>query len=622
MSVPQNQPSGGGGSNSGFAGGVIAGSNANVIQNSFTVNSGLYDQTSTQYPIQFAPGVPQRTYWYVGPLVNLTDTFTGSITLFNRVGAASPTSATITETSATLTVWAAAINAAIGTFAVASVVKLGTQGYLLINSAGSNISIGGTVDGVLSISALSISDDADLNLNFQFVPFATNSLALQTTGSYGWAVGVRDVVTGHISNMSPVTTIAALLYPSEADLSIQAPVRYENQNQVLEVYRTANSGTSLLFLGYATWTAGNVYVCRDTYNDSFLNPQIVGPIAEANDPPPVGLFGLVFHSDRMWGVVGNRVYYSGGPDTVNGSGNEAWPPANFFQFPGFIESLMPTSSGLMVFLRDDIHIIRGVDAASYYPSLWLAGFGISNPLAAVYDGQTIYAYTTKQQLHALSPNGEGGEIGFNIGDILAEDFPASSTNLTLHRGSSLDYALYLSNNVDTIMRYDPRMKAWSPKSEPLMGVLRVKSLETSTGVNTLLMGSGTTIYKRDLSVWTDNGVPFSAFATIGTMMVAEPGTVSTFTHVAMQTKAIGSTPSIFVLNNEINDSVVPFTQLFNPVPDPPDLPLSKTLLAKRWYLKTAQTPLPMWVNTVQLKIAFATENAANEVLGVYLRSTA
>lgn len=621
MSVPQNQPSGGGGSNSGFAGGVIAGSNANVIQNSFTVNSGLYDQTSTQYPIQFAPGVPQRTYWYVGPLVNLTDTFTGSITLFNRVGAASPTSATITETSATLTVWAAAINAAFGTFAVATVTKLGTQGYLLINTAGQDITIGGAVDSVLSISALSISDDADTNLNFQFVPFATNSLALQTTGSYGWAVGVRDVVTGHISNMSPVTTINALLYPSEADLSIQAPVRYENQNQVLEVYRTANSGTSLLFLGYATWTAGNVYVCRDTYNDSFLNPQIVGPIAEANDPPPDGLFGLVFHSGRMWGIVGNRVYYSGGPDTVNGSGNEAWPPANFFQFPGFIELLLPTSSGMMVFLRDDIHIIRGVDSPSYYPSLWLAGFGISTPLAAIYDGQTIYVYTTKQQLHALSTD-EGNEIGFNVGDVLSAEFPASSTNLTLHRGSSLDYALYVSNSLGTMLRYDPRMKAWAPRSRPVHGVGRVKSLETSTGVNTLLIGGATNIYKRDLTTWADDGVSYTAFATIGTMMVAEPGTVNTFAHVAMQTKAIGSTPSIFVLNNEINDSVVPFTQLFNPVPDPPDLPLSQTLLAKRWYLKSAQVALPMWVNTVQLKITFATENAANEILGVYLRSTA
>jgi hypothetical protein len=171
------------------------------------------------------------------------------------------------------------------------------------------------------------------------------------------------------------------------------------------------------------------------------------------------------------------------------------------------------------------------------------------------------------------------------------------------------------------MRYDPRMKAWAPLSKPLMGVTRVKSLETSTGVNTLLMGAGDTIYKRDLTVWTDNGAPFTAFATIGTMMVAEPGTVSTFTHVAMQMRPLGTVPSVFVLNNEIDPTVVPFTQLFNPVPDPPDLPASLTLWAKRWYLKSSLTPLPMWVNTIQLKIKFATENAANEVLGVYLRST-
>jgi hypothetical protein len=602
-------------------GSVGAGSNANVIQNSFTVNSGLYDQTATQYPIQFAPGVPRRTYWYVGPLINLADTLTGSLGLLYRLGTAAPSTATVTETSATLDQWAAAINAAFGTFCVASVIKLGTLGYLLINSAGTNINIGGSSDGVLSISSVAMVDDQDVNLNFQFVPFSTNSLALQSTSTYSWAVGIRDRVSGHLSNMSPLTSVSNLLYPSEANISIQAPIKYEDHNQVLEVYRTATGGTSLLFLGYATWTPGNVYICRDTYNDSFLNPQIVGPIAEANDPPPDGLFGLVFHSGSMWGIVGNRVYFSGGPDTTNGSGNEAWPPSNFFAFPGSVVSLLPTSSGLMVSLKDDIHIIRGVDSSSYYPDLWLAGFGISNPLAWEYDGQTLYLYTTKQQLHAMSPS-QQKEIGFDIGDILAASFPAATTNLTLHRGSSLDYALYVSNGTDTIVRYDPRQKSWSPKSQPVMGVGRVKSLETTVGVNTLLLGASSGIYQRVLNDWSDNGTAYAAFATIGTMMVAEPGQVKDFIAVCAQTKAKGSIPSIWVLNNEIDPAVVPFTRLGNPVNDSPLLSPSLTLISKRWYLKSALTPLPTIVNTVQVKVQFAAENAANEVLGVYLRSTA
>jgi hypothetical protein len=378
-------------------------------------------------------------------------------------------------------------------------------------------------------------------------------------------------------------------------------------------------------LGIAAFNPGNVYTFRDTYNDDFLNPGIVGPIAEANDPPPTGLFGMVAHSGSLWGIVGNKVYFSGGPDTTNGSGNEAWPPSNFFAFPGAVVLLQPTASGLLVFLKDDIHIIRGVDSSSYYPDMWLAGFGVSNPQAVDYDGQTLYVYTSKQQLHAMSQSAQH-EIGFDIGDIFSASFPAASTNLTIHRGSSLDYALYVSNGTDTILRYDPRQKSWSPKSQPLMGAGRVNSLETATAVNTLLLGtpSGRQIglFKRDLTVWQDNFVSYTAFATIGTMMVAEPGSVAKFTYVASQLRAKGSLPSIWVLNNEIDSTVVPFTQVFAPVPDPPDLPPSQTLLARRWYLKNSLTPIPEIVNTVQVKMSFPAENAANEVLGLYLRNQA
>jgi len=98
--------------------------------------------------------------------------------------------------------------------------------------------------------------------------------------------------------------------------------------------------------------------------------------------------------------------------------------------------------------------------------------------------------------------------------------------------------------------------------------------------------------------------------------------VAKFTYVASQLRAKGSLPSIWVLNNEIDSTVVPFTQVFAPVPDPPDLPPSQTLLARRWYLKNSLTPIPEIVNTVQVKMSFPAENAANEVLGLYLRNQA
>src|SRR3954468_15216522 len=110
MARPLDPPVDGGGGGTGTGGGSGTGSNANVIKNSFTVNSGLFDQTPTQYPIQFAPGVPSRVFRYVGPLVSLTDTFSGHFTLSFINGLAGPVNFTVTLTSKTLDGWASAIN--------------------------------------------------------------------------------------------------------------------------------------------------------------------------------------------------------------------------------------------------------------------------------------------------------------------------------------------------------------------------------------------------------------------------------------------------------------------------------------------------------------------------------
>lgn len=600
------------------------GTNTAVEINVFSVSSGLFDVTQAQYAITFAPGVLNRFYRYVGPLVNLTDKFTGSFQLSNT---AAVLTLSFGATSQTLDEMASSINSGYGAYCHAYVVKLGTEGYLVLESPStSHADVNATDDQVLSISNVALTNENDPYMDVQFIPFKTNALGLQTQQPYQWAFAIRDQVTGHLSNLSPITTIDLLNYPSEINLTMKATLQ---PNQVIEVYRTPQGGSTLLFLGYATGSDGT-YTFRDTFGDGFLNPQLVGPIAETNDPPPQGLFGLVSHQGRLWGIVDNRVYFSRGPEVQNGSGNEAWSPSDYFAFPGKPIRLLSTASGLAVFLRDDVHLIRGVDSASFFPQHWMSGFGILSPQAVDYDGQTIYVYTSKQQLHAISREAQH-EIGFPIGDLLVRDFPANRTSLSLHRGSSQDYALYVSNGSDTIMRYDPRPKAWSPKSVPLTGAGagRVKSLETATGVNTLLMAdaTGTKLWKRALSIWTDNGTPFSAFAIIGTLQVAEPGTVATLSHVAMQLKPHGTLPTVSLLFNEIDSSIVPFTELFNPVPDPPDLytsanPAPKTLWSYRWYTKATNTPLALWFNTVQLKLEFPAEDAANEVLGIYFKATA
>jgi hypothetical protein len=400
-----------------------------------------------------------------------------------------------------------------------------------------------------------------------------------------------------------------------------APPSVYAGNQNLEVYRTVDGGSSYLFEQILNYENLTNYQTIFTIPDDWLNNELVGPIDEENDPPPIGLRNITTHTQRKWGVVGNRVYYSAGPDCTNGNGDEAWPPGNSFQFPGNVIDIMSIDSGLIVALGDDLHVISGVDSASYYAKPWLAGFGISNQFAWVKDAGGLYVYTSKQQLHSIAP-GESKEIGFDIGDKLLAFFPAATSSVTFHRGSALDTALYISNGTNTVYRFNPATRSWSPRATPLITAGRVKSLETSTGVNTLLNATTGGIWQRVLTTFSDNGNAYPAFFTIGVMQLAPQGQAAMLNNIAMQSAALGTIPQVWLLLNEINSNVNPFLQLFNPVNDPPEV-VSGSLWAKRWYVENTLSPFPSGtalINLASIKVVFSsTDTVKNEVYGVFLR---
>jgi hypothetical protein len=127
-------------------------------------------------------------------------------------------------------------------------------------------------------------------------------------------------------------------------------------------------------------------------------------------------------------------------------------------------------------------------------------------------------------------------------------------------------------------------------------------------------GSGY-IWYRNTTLWQDDTSSYSAYATIGTLVIAPLGSTTPLGAVLIERVATGSDAVISVLLNEISGT---FTALPNPVSDPPLLSASTTVISKRHYLKFAAKPLPEGVRHLQVKITFAAENAKNELLGFAL----
>lgn len=337
------------------------------------------------------------------------------------------------------------------------------------------------------------------------------------------------------------------------------------------VWRSVQNGSSAaLFFDSAIpnptpGTASN-WTFTDVIPDTFLNELIEAPIADQNNPPPVGLTALAYHLNRVWGAVGNIVFNSQTSGIV-GNPYTAWDPQSFFQFPSTVVRLWPTSNGLFVFTVSDVYIIQGLgDSSSSFFSTPLlgGGLGLGNYDAFVVNGAIAYLYTTDNQVCSIDPSSGFSEVGFPVGDQFGPNngqgtFTPSTAFLTWHFDGSQEKALYVSDRASRWWRMmsTPTPETgmtWSPIAVNSQGFSAVQSVETSPGVHTLLLGppSSGQILKRDSSVYSDNGLSYNAYSVIGSLVLAQPGQLAYAKSVTTDSMAIGTPLTLQVQLDEIS----------------------------------------------------------------------
>jgi hypothetical protein len=169
-------------------------------------------------------------------------------------------------------------------------------------------------------------------------------------------------------------------------------------------------------------------------------------------------------------------------------------------FPGQVTAFASTSAGLLVFTPTDTYIIRGLTSKSFYSRKYLANFGTLSADAVTQDGDMVYVFTQYGQLYQLTPQNLE-EVGFEIADILQSWAPAS-VFIKLHR-AGVDGGLFICDGSTTMLRFTLSKNAWSTKAQPIGGCTCISSIQTSSGVQRLLMGqTGTSkILFRDLNNW-------------------------------------------------------------------------------------------------------------------------
>lgn len=449
---------------------------------------------------------------------------------------------------------------------------------------------------------------------------------MSNTGAWTYWFAYKNSLTGHVSTVSPVSV--PIILAANSYINVSGPNSSDKQVDTVEIYRTAQGGSLPLFLADVpiVFAANSTWNYSDFTLDANLNTLIEGAQDHANDPPPTGLIALSFHLERIFGSVGNSTFYSAGPDATIGSGNEAFPPANVFVWPSQVVRHQPTALGLLVHTVSDIYLIagQGTSSSPLFPIPFLQGIGLANFNAYTVNGSILQFLTADGQLIALDPSSGVSEVGFPIGDKL-QNFPKTTSYVTWHVAGSTDKALYIADGVSTWYRLNPTSApenglTWSPLATVAAGFQAVQSVETTPGVKTLLFGPASSgpILKRDTTVSQDNGVNYSAFATIGSIVLAQPGQIAELNFITTECTQVGSRPAVSVIIDEISGQggTPSFTTLPLRVNDPPDFVTSTSLFTDRWYFSAAA--ISAWCRHLQIKIAWPSENARNELLAFSL----
>lgn len=451
-------------------------------------------------------------------------------------------------------------------------------------------------------------------------------------GQYAWiwAYSGKNSITGQISTASPLSS--PLVVAAGSLPVIQGPGLINPYWDTIVLWRTVQGGSLLMYDDeFPNPGAGQTWIYTDTTQDpsSTTTPQsgqlnflITAPINSTNDPPPAGFLPQAYYLNRIWGFVGNILRWSGGPDTITGSGNESFPPLNQTTFPSLGVACWPTSIGLICFTKSDIWVVlgQGTSTSPFYVVNFQQGVGLATQDAFCVNGSTGYAMLVSGQVVSMDPGAGETEVGFPIGDQFDQLYTPANTYCAWHQGASRDMALYVADGALGWFRMaavaaPESGNVWSNRALIQGGVKAIASLEIQPGIRRLLLGPATTgpILIRDLTTNLDNATPYLANAEIGSIQLAQPGLTVGVQFITTEEMTFTGPSTAAVVSVLFDEIAGTFRTLRNITKDPPNLAPSQSIKSQRCWV--SQDPNTVqWARHMMVEIGWPPENFPNELL--------
>lgn len=456
-------------------------------------------------------------------------------------------------------------------------------------------------------------------------------ISAPNTGTWVYSFSYADSVSGHESSAAPLSAPITLAANCGIAVSGAGDPNWASDGvDTINIYRsTQGQTTPFRLIQVPAPPNGTAWSFTDGTPDppnagAVLNEFIEADTVGNNAPPPTGLTNLSYYLSRVWGTVGELAYYSGPATQALGVGSDSFPGLNFIEMPAFVNKIWASATGALIFTLLGVFYTQGIDGNGNpnTPVCLLEDVGLLSPNCFAVNGSTPGLLTSDQQFITLDPNAGISNLGQPIANILS-GFSSSASYVTWHTQGT-DQAFFVADGSTGWYRLAATSPpesgfTWSPKANIVGGCGAIKSIETTPGNKTLLVGPATSgpILKRDLTASQDNGTSYPANFILGSIVLAQPNQCAEVVSITTEAKAIGSHVAVSVLCDEIETTgSSQFVNLLQPVNDPPFLTAPLTLYPDRWYFSTAQ--IPAWLRHLQINFTWPSENAANELLAFSL----
>ncbi len=274
-----------------------------------------------------------------------------------------------------------------------------------------------------------------------------------STGNYvinsGWVLAYSYVTkTGHVTSRSPLiaptgqnpTTPVLTASSSGSFTNLKPAWTYTGDADItnipsIQFWRTTDGGSVFTALERNANPGGGVQTYiddsagGDPVTDFALNAENFGPDESTNDPPPpvdpeegdtIGTTQvspstrIEEWAGRLWYAIGNKLFFSGDEEVINGKPAESWPSGttedytvsgNFIKFRDKVRQVLSTSDGLYV-VTDTLTVrVEGTNRSNFFVRTVSKQLGASRFQLAGDSSENVAAWLTQEGRLAVVQGG-------------------------------------------------------------------------------------------------------------------------------------------------------------------------------------------------------------------------